>query len=227
MEVDNRQEIVDFLATYITDHKRGLMEEVLAQRTNFITVVLEDIYQPHNASAVVRTADCFGVQQVHIIEGRNKYNTNPQVLRGSGKWVDIVKYAGNTNNTAACFKALRAKGYRLLGTTPHKEGIDLPDLEVDQPTALVFGTEETGLSSYAMEHVDGYLRIPMYGFTESFNLSVSAAICLYQIMTNLHAGKVDYLLGENEKLDVRLAWYRKTVRRSAALVKEYLQKGKG
>ncbi len=226
MACDHRQEIIDFLASYITEHKRALMEKVLAQRTNFVTVVLEDIYQPHNASAVVRSADCFGIQQVHIIEGRNKYNANPQVLRGSGKWVDIVKHSGTENNTATCFEALKEKGYQLVGTTPHKEGIDLPGFTVDRPVALVFGTEETGLSDYAMEHVDSYLRIPMYGFTESFNLSVSAAICLYQIMTNLQASSTHYRLSEEEKLTIRLAWYKKTVRRSEALVKEYLHKKK-
>jgi len=224
MEEDHKQELVDFLATYITEHKRTLMDSVLKQRTKFVTVVLEDIYQPHNASAVVRSADCFGIQQVHVIEGRNQYDTNPQVLRGSGKWVDVIKHNGHENNTEACFASLKKKGYRLMGTTPHKEGVPLPELRIEEPTAIVFGTEETGLSDYAMEHVDNYLRIPMYGFTESFNLSVSAAICLYHIMTNLHASGVDYHLTEDEKLAIKLSWYREVVRRSEALEKEYWQK---
>jgi tRNA (guanosine-2'-O-)-methyltransferase len=221
MEDDHRQEVTDFLATFITEHKRNLMESVLAQRTKFVTIALEDIYQPHNASAVVRTADCFGIQEVHIIEGRNKFETSTQVLRGSGKWVDIIKYGEEDNNTKACFDSLKGKGYRLIGTTPHKDGISLPELRLDQPTALIFGTEETGLSDYAMEHVDEYLRIPMYGFTESFNLSVSAAISLYQIMTYLHASGFDFHLSEEEKEEIRLAWYRKVVRRAEALENEH------
>jgi tRNA (guanosine-2'-O-)-methyltransferase len=223
MTDDHRQEVIDFLATFITDHKRDLMESVLAQRTKFVTVALEDIYQPHNASAVVRTADCFGIQEVHIIEGRNKFETSTQVLRGSGKWVDIIKYSGEGNNTEACFESLRQKGYTLIGTSPHKEGVSLPDLRIEKPTAFIFGTEETGLSEYAMEHVDDFLRIPMYGFTESFNLSVSAAISLYQIMTYLHKSGIDFHLTAEEKADIRLAWYRKVVRSAAALEKEHFE----
>ncbi len=222
MKEDRRLELTELLSSFITEHKRQLMESVLAQRTNFITIALEDIYQPHNASAVVRTADCFGIQKVHVIEGRNKYDTNPQVLRGSEKWVDIIKYEGRGNNTKTCLDNLRDKGYSIIGTTPHKDGIPLADFKFSQPIALIFGTEETGLSEYAMEHVDDYLRIPMYGFTESFNLSVSAAICLYQLMTVIHHSISDYQLTDEEKLDLRLSWYKRVVRRSDALIKEYL-----
>jgi len=220
--MDRRLEITEFLSSFITDHKRELIESVLAQRTNYITIALEDIYQPHNASAVVRTADCFGIQKVHIIEGRNKYDTNPQVLRGSEKWVDIVKYEDHENNTKSCFDNLKAQGFSLIGTTPHKDGVSLADFNLNQPMALIFGTEETGLSDYARQHVDGFIRIPMYGFTESFNLSVSAAICLYQLMNQLHKSNFDYLLGDEQKIDLRLSWYKKVVRRSDALINEYL-----
>lgn len=222
MTEDNRQELTEFLATFITEHKIELIETVLAQRTKFITVVLEDIYQPHNASAVVRTADCFGIQDVNVIEGRNKYDPNPQVLQGSAKWVDIIKHEGAGNNTAACFTKLKEQGFRIVGTTPHREGISLPDFEIDQPIALVFGTEETGLSDFAMEHVDDFLRIPMYGFTESYNLSVSAAICLYQMTTRLYNSDIDWQLSEETKTNLRLAWYKKIVRRSESLINEHL-----
>lgn len=218
----NRQTVTEFLASFITEHKRDLIETVLAQRTKFITVVLEDIYQPQNASAVVRTADCFGIQEVHVIEGRNTYDPNPQVLQGSGKWVDIIKHQSAGNNTAACFGKLKAQGYRLIGTTPHRKGISLPDFNISQPTALVFGTEETGLSDYALEHVDDFLRIPMYGFTESFNLSVSAAICLSQLTSNLYKSDLPWELSEETRSDLRLAWYKKIVRRAESLINEQL-----
>lgn len=224
--MDSRLEITEFLSSFITDHKRELMESVLAQRTNYITIALEDIYQPHNASAVIRTADCFGIQKVHIIEGRNKYDTNPQVLRGSEKWVDIIKYEDQENNTRSCFDSLKEQGFTLVGTTPHDNGIPLADFTINQPLALVFGTEETGLSDYAKEQVDQFLRIPMYGFTESFNLSVSAAICLYQLMNNLHQSDLDYLLNDEDKTNLRLSWYKKVVRRSDALINDYLLESK-
>jgi tRNA (guanosine-2'-O-)-methyltransferase len=221
MVEDNRQEIAEFLSSYITEHKKELINTVLSQRTKYLTIALEDIYQPQNASAVVRTADCFGIQDVHVIEGRNKYDPNPQVLQGSGKWVDIIKYEGSGNNTEACFTKLRSEGYKIVGTSPHKEGVSLPDFRINQPIALVFGTEETGLSDYAMEHVDEHLRIPMYGFTESYNLSVSAAICLYQLTSILYKSDQNWHLSNEVEIDLKLAWYKKIVRRSEALINEH------
>lgn len=222
MDEPSNREVIEFLSTFITDHKKDLMEEVLAKRTNYITVALEDIYQPHNASAVVRTADCFGIQNVHIIEGRNQYDVNPQVLKGSEKWVNIVKYEGTGNNTKQCFDKLRTNGFKLVGTTPHVTGHDLPNYEIDQPIALIFGTEETGLSEYAMDQVDDFIRIPMVGFTESFNLSVSAAICLYQLTSSLNQSELSWTLDESEKEEIRLNWYKKVVRRSESLIKEHI-----
>lgn len=222
MESLSPEEISNFLSDFVSDHKRELIEKVLQKRTTYLTVALEDIYQPHNASAVVRTADCFGIQNVHIIEGRNTYDTNPQVLQGSEKWVDIIKHEGPGNNTEQCFKKLRKEGYRLVGTTPHVDGHELHDYEITQPTALIFGTEETGLSDYAKAEVDDYIKIPMYGFTESFNLSVSAAICLYQLTTKLYSSSIDWRLSDQAKADIRLHWYKKIVRRSESLIKEHI-----
>lgn len=222
MNEPSKREVIDFLSTFITDHKKDLMEDVLSKRTNYITVALEDIYQPHNASAVVRSADCFGIQNVHIIEGRNAYDVNPQVLRGSEKWVNIVKHEGAKNNTRQCFDELKSAGYKLVGTTPHVSGHALPDYKIDQPIALIFGTEETGLSEYAMSEVDDFIRIPMVGFTESFNLSVSAAICLYQLTSFLQHSDISWSLNEEEKEEIRLNWYKKVVRRSESLIKEHI-----
>jgi tRNA (guanosine-2'-O-)-methyltransferase len=220
-ELSNR-EIIDFLSTFITDHKKDLIDKVLANRTNYITVALEDIYQPHNASAVIRSADCFGIQNVHIIEGRNTYEVNPQVVRGSEKWLNIKKYEGEANNSASCFAELRAKGYKLVGTSPHASGYTLQDYQIKEPLALIFGTEETGLSDFAMGEVDDFIRIPMYGFTESFNLSVSAAICLYQLTSNLYSSELPWQLSDAEKEEIRLSWYKKVVRRSESLLKEHI-----
>ena len=220
--MEDRGAIIDFLATFITEHKKELMDSVLAKRTKFLTVALEDIYQPHNASAVVRSADCFGIHDVHIIEGRNHYDVNPQVLRGSEKWVNIITHTGVDNNTASCFKNLKEQGYKLVGTSPHVSECTIDAFEIEQPTALIFGTEETGLSDYAKEHVDGFVRIPMYGFTESFNLSVSAAICMYQLTTKLYASNLAWQLSADEVEEIKLHWYKKVVRRSESLIKEHI-----
>ena len=212
------------MSGYVSEHKLGLIEQVLDRRTRFLTVVLEDIYQPHNASAVVRTCDCFGIQDLHVIEGRNEYKINPYVVRGSSKWVDIYKYGETADNSAECISELKSRGYKLVGTSPGTSSIPLSDFVADSKTALFFGTEETGLKHDTLQKMDEIIHIPMQGFTESFNISVSAAICLYDMTSKLHDSDVEWQLSEDEKDEIRLSWYRKIVRSSDALEKEFLRK---
>jgi tRNA (guanosine-2'-O-)-methyltransferase len=214
--------LTEFLSTYVSDHKKALIEEVLSKRTRYITVVLENIYHAHNASAVVRSCECFGIQDLHVIEGHNEYEINPYVVRGSAKWVCINKYP-QTVSDSNCYNQLKKKGYKLLGTTPDPHCISLMDLKVEGKIAFVLGTEETGLSDFAKEQMDDFVHIPMYGFTESFNLSVSAAICLYEVTNQLRQSKIDWQLSDNEKSELRLEWYRKVIAKSDVLEREYLR----
>lgn len=200
------------LAAYITDNKRELFERIAPQRTRHVTVVLEDIYQPHNASAVVRTADLVGVQDIHIVENRNKYTVNPDVTLGSSKWTDMIRYRErNTDNAATCIAALKAKGYQIVATTPRADSVTPENIPIDRPLAFCFGTELTGLSSTMMDAADIALRIPMHGFTESFNISVSAAIVLYTVMQRLRGSDVPWQLSAEELEELKLGWARKTV----------------
>ena len=217
------REFSNFLGEYVSEHKRELIEQVLERRTRFLAVVLEDIYQPHNASAVVRSCDCYGVQDLFVIEGRNEYKVNPYVVRGSSKWVDIHKFSENIDNSATCIDDLRARGYKLVGTSPGKGAISLPEFDLTQKTALFFGTEETGLKDETLSKMDEVIHIPMQGFTESFNISVSAAICLYDLTNKMHTSDLDWQLNEEEKEEIRLEWYKKVVRSSESLEKEFLR----
>ncbi|MCB0497729.1 MAG: RNA methyltransferase [Cyclobacteriaceae bacterium] len=212
--------LIEFLKPYVTEHKQKLVEKVLEQRTRHITVVLENIYHPHNASAVVRSCDCFGVQDVHVIEGHNEYNINPYVVRGSAKWISIHKYPLSELEDS-CYDQLKNQGYKLIGTTPDPSYKSIRDIDSNAKIALVFGTEETGLSKYAMEQMDDYAHIPMHGFTESFNLSVSAAICLYESTLKMRGSNVSWQLSENEKNELRLQWYKNIIARSDVLEREY------
>lgn len=217
--------LAEHLVSFISDSKKELMERVLAQRTRYITVVLEDIFQPHNASAIIRTCDCFGVQDLHIIENRNAYILNPNVTQGSSKWIDLIRYKREkTSNTEACYQQLRDQGYRIYATTPHTDGLDLQDLPIDSKMALVFGTELQGLSDTALVNADARVRIPMYGFTESFNISVCAALCLHTVMNKLRQSDLAWGLNDSEKADIRLSWYRKSVRNADLLEKEFKKK---
>lgn len=212
--------LIEFLKPYVTEHKQNLVEEVLSKRTRHITVVLENIYHPHNASAVVRSCDCFGVQDVHVIEGHNEYNINPYVVRGSAKWISIYKYQ-QEESEKDCFHQLKEQGYKLIGTSPNPEFSSIKELDVDSKVALVFGTEETGLSEYAISQMDDFVHIPMQGFTESFNISVSAAICLYDSTEKMRTSKVKWQLTEEKKNELRLQWYKNIIQRSDVLEREY------
>lgn len=214
--------LTEFLKPYVTKHKQNLVEEVLSKRTRHITVVLENIYHPHNASAVVRSCDCFGIQDVHVIEGHNEYNINPYVVRGSAKWISIYKYP-QVESEESCFKQLKKQGFRLIGTSPNPEYRSIREVETDAKMALVFGTEETGLSNYAMNQMDDFVHIPMQGFTESFNISVSAAICLYETTNKIRSAGIEYQLSDMEKEELRLEWYKNIIARSDVLEREYFR----
>lgn len=215
------------LAPFISENKRELFERIANERTRHVTVVLEDIYQPHNASAVVRTADLLGVQDIHIIENRNKYTVNPDVTLGSSKWTDMIRYRErDTDNAMACVARLKAGGYRIVATSPRAESVTPESIPLDTPMAFCFGTELTGLSDAMLAQADTFLRIPMHGFTESFNISVSAAIVLYTVMQRLHNSDVNWRLSAKELDALKLSWARKTVRSAHLLEARFDQEAK-
>ena len=213
--------MLEFLTQFITDERRQRFEEVLDFRTRHITVVLEDIFQPHNASAVLRTCDLRGIQDVHIVENTNHYDVNPDVVLGSTKWLNLYHYEDKEFNTPSAYEHLRSKGYKIVATCPHRDDFTPDTLPLEQPVALVFGTEKLGLSDYAVEKADMHVRIPMYGFTESYNISVSAALLLYSLTNRLHdATGIDWHLSEKERDALRLVW----TRRSLSRIRQYERK---
>lgn len=215
--------LLDYLGRFVTDSRKRLIEEVLRQRTRAITVVLEDIYQPQNASAVIRTCDCFGIQDLHVIEQLHKFRVNPKVVHGASKWVDIHHFSGSPSNTEECIRILRAKGYRILATTPDPGAAPLYDVPLDQPAAVLFGTEKTGLTREAFSLADERVTVPMYGFTESLNLSVSASLVLSILRNKLQESGLHWHLSEAEKNEIRLKWYRHSVSHPDILVREFMK----
>ena len=220
----DKEKLLEFLNSYVSENKKELFNQIIKYRTRHITVVLEDIFQPHNASAVLRSCDCFGIQDVHIIENKNIYEVNPDVALGSSKWLNLIKYNSEDNNTLQAYDALRKKGYKIVATTPHKNDTLLDELDITGKTALVFGTELNGLSDIAIENADDYVKIPMYGFTESFNISVSAAIILHHLTEKLRNSSVNWKLTDEEMLDIKLNWARRVVKKSESLEKEFFRR---
>ncbi len=216
--------LTEHLASFISDSRKKLMERVLNNRTRSITIVLEDIYQPHNASAVIRTCDAFGIQDLHIIENRNRYTLNPKVALGASKWVNMIHYNQNedTSNTMDCFGRLRDMGYKIIATVPHEPAIKLESIDVRDNIALVFGTEKDGLSECALDNSDQRMKIPMYGFAESFNISVCAALCLHSLINKLRNQGHHWQLTAEEKAELRLGWYRNSIKNSRVLEQQFL-----
>lgn len=216
--------LLKYMEGFISENKLSLFDEIIQHRTRHISIVLEDIYQSQNASAVLRTCDCFGIQDIHIIENRNKYEINPDVALGSSKWLKLNKYNKEENNTSTCFEKLKKQGYRIIATTPHKGDTLLEELDISGKFALVFGTEMEGLSDQAIDLADEYLKIPMYGFTESFNISVSAAIILHHLTWNLRNSEIDWRLRPEEITDTRLEWVSNVLKRPDMYKKEFMKK---
>lgn len=202
---------LEYLLQFITPHKRALFERNLRQRTRHLTVVLEDIYHSHNASACLRSCDAFGVQDVHIIENRYKYKLNPDIDLGSAKWLTLHRYSAGEDNTPECLAKLRDRGYRIVATSPHAESVAVEDLDVSRPTALLFGTEDEGLTETAIELADETVSIPTYGFAESLNISVAVAVTLHHLSHKLRTSDVSWHLRDAEMEAVRLQWVRRAI----------------
>jgi tRNA (guanosine-2'-O-)-methyltransferase len=222
MDDATRKSVVEHLTQFVSKKRLVRMNQVLSMRTNFITVVLEDIHKPHNASAVIRSCECFGIQKLHIIENTSQYEVNNSVTQGASDWVDIARYKNGEFNTPACYQALRDTGFCLVATTLRDYDCDISDLIPDRPLAVVFGDEESGLSDYAIDNADVRTIIPMYGFTQSFNLSVSAAIVLHNLIPKLHSMDVDWRLAEAELLDLRYRWLKSAVSQSEVIERRFL-----
>lgn len=212
-----------YLKQFLSDNKIELFEKLIDYRTQHITVVLEDIYQAHNASAVLRSCDCFGIQNIHIIENRNKYQPYRNASAGSNKWVTQTKYNKHKQNTVNCINTLKDQGFKIIATTPHKDSVMIDELPLHQKIALVFGTEKEGISQEVMNNADGFVRIPMYGFTESYNVSVAAALSLYQIKQNLNTKNINWKLNDEEKYKILSLWAIGSINNGEKLASKYIK----
>lgn len=226
MDYALKKELIAYLSTFISENRKKRFDEVIAHRMKHLHIVLENLYQAHNASAVVRSCEAFGVQHVHFIENKNHLKISDDVAMGSSNWLSIHRYNKSENNTLEAINSLKKQGFRIVATTPHEKDCTINALSVDKKLALVFGTEIEGISQDVYQHADEFVKIPMYGFTESFNISVCAALCMYDLTTRIRKTVPDHLLDENERTDVYLEWLKTSVEKSDALIENYLKNKK-
>lgn len=201
-------EFLDFLENILTDNRKERFLHVLSKRTNHFTIAIEDVFQLHNTSAVMRSCEVFGIQQLNVIEERYTKSIDKEIAMGAQKWVDVNRF----DSISSCIYDLKNKGYQIIATTPHENDCMLDDFDISKPSALFFGTERDGLSDEILQQADGFLKIPMVGFTESLNISVSAAIIIQNIMSRLHKSDIKWQLTEDEILEKRLIWAKNSIK---------------
>lgn len=201
-------QLLSYLEEFISSERKERFLEILEKRTKYITVAIEDVFQKHNTSAVIRSCEIFGIQEAHVIEARNTQSLDKNIAMGAEKWVDVHSY----NSTKTCIENLKQKGYKIVATTPHTNDCLLNEYKIDGKIALFFGTERDGLSDEVMQQADEFLKIPMSGFTESLNISVSAAIILQKLVEQLKNTRVDWQLTQDEKLEKQIDWTKKSIK---------------
>lgn len=211
--------LLEYLETFLTDSRKEKFTKVLTQRTKHFTIATEDVYQLHNTSAVIRSCDVFGIQEVNIIEERNSKRIDREIAMGAQKWVDLNRY----HSVKDCLKDLKAKGYQIVATTPHENDGLLHEFDVTKKSCFFFGRETEGLSQEVLNEADCFLKIPMAGFTESLNISVSAAIILQHVTTKLKQTKVNWQLSDQELVSKRLDWVLKTIKSHEELINFFYQ----
>lgn len=219
------KQLIAYLKEFVNGDRLQLLNRNLENRTRYLTIVVEDVFQAQNASAVVRSADCLGIQDIHIIENRNNFKVDREIAMGASKWTNVTNYNGFENNSLEAIRSLKADGYRIVATSPHINDVSLEDFNLSKgKTALVFGTELKGISEAVKNEADEFLKIPMYGFTESFNISVSAAIIMHHLMWRIRKDPdIEWKLNDKDRDFVMLQWLRKTIKQSDLLEKKFYE----
>lgn len=211
---------LNYLETIITENRKDKFLNILSQRTRHFTVAVEDIFQLHNASAVMRSCEVFGVQELNVVEEKYGKTIDKEIAMGAQKWVDVERF----NSVTTCIDSLKAKGYRIIATSPHEDSCLMDEFDITQPAALFFGTERLGLSEEVLSRADGFLKIPMCGFTESLNISSSAAIILQNLTSRLRKSDVKWQLSEDEIIEKRIDWARKSIKDIDYITQRYMEK---
>lgn len=219
-----RKEVSKYLTSFLTDERNERLREVVENRTRHITVVIEDLFQTQNISAVMRTCECLGIQDIHIVEGDNEFSIHSAISMGADKWLTRHHYPAQEANIVDCISKLKENGYTVVATLPGDDSCYLDKLPIDKPIAFLFGTELTGLSEEAIKHADKSVKIPMYGFTTSFNISNSVAIIATYLIEKLRNSSLNWKLNEDEKDALYLEWLQKSIKTPDLIIEKFLSK---
>ena len=227
MENILKKKLITYLSSFISEERIQLFQRKIKKRSRHLTVVLEDVFQSRNISAAMRSADCFGLQDIHIIENKNKYISDKTVSLGAGKWLSVIQYNKEKNNTKLCIENLKEQGYQIIATTPNNSDITLDEVDIENnKIAILLGTELTGLSNEALSLADKKMKIEMHGFTESLNISASAAICCQNLSNKMRKSEINWKIDKNEKDEIILNWLRNTIKSSEEIEQRFFENSK-
>ena len=202
-------ERTDYMSGFLTGERIQTLRRTLAMRTRYMTILTENTFHPQNASALVRHCEAFGVQDLHTVETMCRFDPSVNIVRGTDKWIDIIRH----DSTEEAIASLKASGYRIVATTPHRESCTPETFDVEKGRfCLVFGTEHAGVSPQIISAADEFLRIPMCGMVESLNVSASAAILIYMLSQRMRLSDVEWRLSEAECSEVMFRWVMSSVR---------------
>jgi tRNA (guanosine-2'-O-)-methyltransferase len=208
----------NYLEGFITENRKLKFNKVLENRTKHFCIAVEDVYQLHNTSAVMRSCEVFGIQNLHMIEQKFSKTIDKEIALGAEKWVDIYRHTSTQN----CLESLKKQGYQIVATSPHADAHTLDNFDISKPSAIFFGTEKNGLSQEIMDQADTFIKIPMYGFTESLNISVSAALVINSITNKLRTSALDWKLSEEDLLAKKIDWMRKSIKDIDFVTERYI-----
>ena len=215
LSLEELRERIDYLSSFLLESRIDTLTKALDMRTEYITVMTENMFHAQNASAIVRHCEAFGVQNIHTVEELCPFLPTLNIALGTDKWIDINHH----DTTADAVKALRADGYRIIATTPHHKSCTPETFDVKKGKfALVFGTEKTGVSDEILAEADEFLQIPMCGMVDSLNVSASAAILIYMLSQRMRLECDDWHLSEEKRTRTLYDWYRYAVKDSEALL---------
>lgn len=221
----NNNALYNYIAQFVNDRRIGIINKNILYRTRYLSILLEDVYQSKNISAVLRTAECLGIQNVHIVENKNRFEYNPYVTRGADKWLTITRHNSEKENSLNAIRKLKDEGYRIVVTSPNIDGRTPDEFDIDKGKFIVaFGTEGEGLSKIMLDEADEFINIPMVGYTESLNLSVSAAIVIYTLLRRIRSSDLQWQLNTEDFNEIKLQWIKSMVRKPELLIDNFLKK---
>ena len=209
----------DILSKFLLPKRLEKLDSVLNNRTNNLTIVLDRIKNYHNISAVIRTADAFGINKIHLVGGSFEYTSG--ISLGTEKWLEIKKY----DSAKIAIKELKEQNYKTVVMQPEsfeaKKPIAVNELPFEQKLALVFGNEKHGVAKEYKKTADIFAYIPMYGFVESLNISVACAITVF--CSTIPKAKTKRRLAsisEEKKAELKSKWLKQDVRNSDIILKD-------